>query len=153
MDLSRICATGLGIPRPWVTHVALMRRTQSDTIGYECTPLSICVTIDLEADQTIFSKTFLMKMYIFFVKISLQFVPSIINNVPALAQIMAWRRPGAGPLSKPWMISLVAHIYVSRPYWVNTFKIYHLWRVKNIAIYKCIVVVTMCTTMCIVFWL
>ena len=32
--------------------------------------------------------------------ISLRFVPkSLINNIPALAQIMAWCRPGDKPLS------------------------------------------------------
>ena len=34
------------------------------------------------------------------IKISLKFVPkSPINNIPALVQIMAWRRPGDKPLS------------------------------------------------------
>ena len=36
--------------------------------------------------------------------ISLKFVPKgLINNIPALVQIMAWRRPGANPLSEPMM--------------------------------------------------
>ena len=35
-------------------------------------------------------------------KISLTFVPNVrINNIPALVQIMAWRRPGDKPLSEP----------------------------------------------------
>ena len=41
-------------------------------------------------------------------KISLRFVPKVgINNIPALVQIMAWRRPGDKPLSGPMMVSLL----------------------------------------------
>ena len=35
-----------------------------------------------------------------------------INNIPALVQIMASRRPGAKPLSEPMMVSLLTHIYI-----------------------------------------
>ena len=41
------------------------------------------------------------------------------NNIPALVQIMAWRRPGDKPLSEPMMVSLPTHICVTRPQWVN----------------------------------
>ena len=38
-------------------------------------------------------------------KISLRFVPKgLINNIPALVQIMAWRRPGDKPLSEPMLL-------------------------------------------------
>ena len=38
--------------------------------------------------------------------ISLKFVPRVrINNIPALVQIKAWRRPGDKPLSDPMMVS------------------------------------------------
>ena len=41
------------------------------------------------------------------IKISLKFVPKgPINNIPALVQIMAWRRSGNKPLSEPMMVSL-----------------------------------------------
>ena len=54
------------------------------------------------------------------IKISLKFVPTgPINNVPALVQIMAWRRPGNKPLSEPMVVSLLTHICVTRPQWVN----------------------------------
>ena len=54
------------------------------------------------------------------IKISLKFVPKgQINNIPALVQIMAWRRPGAKPLSEPMMVSLPTHICVARPEWVK----------------------------------
>ena len=40
------------------------------------------------------------------INISLRFVPKgPINNIPALAQVMAWRRPGGKPLSEPMMVS------------------------------------------------
>ena len=53
-------------------------------------------------------------------KISLTFVPKVrINNIPALVQIMAWRRPGDKPLSEPMMVSLLTHICVTRPQWVK----------------------------------
>ena len=58
------------------------------------------------------------------IKISLKFVPKgPINNIPALVQIMAWRRPGDKPLSEPMMVSLLTHICVTRPQWVNTLRL------------------------------
>ena len=54
------------------------------------------------------------------IKISLKFVPKgPINNIPALVQIMAWRRSGDKPLSEPMMVSLLTLICVTRPQWVN----------------------------------
>ena len=54
------------------------------------------------------------------IKISLKFVPKVrINNIPALVQIMAWRRPGDKPLAEPMMVSLLTHICVTRPQWVK----------------------------------
>ena len=47
--------------------------------------------------QTTFSNAFSIA-----IKISLQFLPKgLINNIPALVQIMAWRRPGDKALSEP----------------------------------------------------
>ena len=61
-----------------------------------------------------------MKMYEFFIKIPLKFVPrGSINNIPALVQIMAWRRPGTKPLSEPMMFNWLTHICLTRPQWVN----------------------------------
>ena len=54
------------------------------------------------------------------IKISLKFIlQGPINNIPALVQIMAWRRPGDKPLSGPMMVRLPTHICVTRPQWVN----------------------------------
>ena len=53
-------------------------------------------------------------------RISLKLVPKVqINNIPALVQIMAWRRSGDKPLSEQMMVSLLTHICVTRPQWVN----------------------------------
>ena len=53
-------------------------------------------------------------------RISLKFVPKVrINNIPALVQIMAWRRPGDKPLSEPVMVRSLTHICVTRPQWVK----------------------------------
>ena len=54
------------------------------------------------------------------IKISLKSVhKSPIDNIPALFQIMAWRRPGDKPLSEAMMVSVLTHICVVRPQWVN----------------------------------
>ena len=54
------------------------------------------------------------------IKISMKFVPKgPINNIPALVQIVAWRRPGDKPLSEPMVVNLTTHICVTRPQWVN----------------------------------
>ena len=54
------------------------------------------------------------------IKISLKFVPKgLINNIPALVLMMAWRRPGDKPLSEAMLVSLLTHICVTRPQWVK----------------------------------
>ena len=56
------------------------------------------------------------------IQISLKSVPKDpINNIPSLVQIMAWRRPGDKPISEPMMVSLMTHICITRPQWVNLF--------------------------------
>ena len=54
------------------------------------------------------------------IKISLKFVPKgRINNIPALVQVMARRRPGDKPLTEPMVVRLLTHICVTRPQWVK----------------------------------
>ena len=54
------------------------------------------------------------------ITISPKFVPKgPINNIPALVQIMAWRRPGDKPLSGPMMFIFLVHICGTRGRWVN----------------------------------
>ena len=68
----------------------------------------------------IFKCIFLNENVRILIKISLKFVPKgPINNIPALVQIMAWRRPGDKPLSEPVMFSLLTHICITRSQWVN----------------------------------
>ena len=71
--------------------------------------------------KTTFSNVFFFNENVWIsIKISLKFVPKgPINNIPALVQIMAWRRLGDKPLSEPMMFSLLTHICVTRPQWVN----------------------------------
>ena len=54
------------------------------------------------------------------IHISLKFVPRCpFNNNPALVRIMAWRQSGDKPLSEPMVVSLLMHICVTRPQWLN----------------------------------
>ena len=68
----------------------------------------------------IFKRIFLNEDILILIKISLKFVPKgSINNIAALVQIMAWRRPGDKPLSEAMMVNLPTHICITRPQWVN----------------------------------
>ena len=68
----------------------------------------------------IFKSIFFNENIHILIKISLTFVPKApINNIPALVQIMAWHRPGDKPSSEPMMVSLLTHICVTRPQWIN----------------------------------
>ena len=68
----------------------------------------------------IFKCVFLNENASIVIKISLNFVPKgPIYNIPALVQIMAWRRSGDKPLSEPVMVSLPTHICVTLLRWVN----------------------------------
>ena len=50
------------------------------------------------------------------IKISLKFVDKgLINSFSVFDQRMALRRPGDKPLSEPMMVSLLTHLYVTRP--------------------------------------
>ena len=87
------------------------------------------------ADDT-FKQIFLNENIRISLKISLKFVPKgSINNIPALVQIMAWRRPGDKTLSEPMMVNLPTHICVTRPQWVywtllHSGALYHdNWRI------------------------
>ena len=73
------------------------------------------------ADAT-FKHIFVNENVRIFIEISLKFVPKVpINSIPALVQLMAWRRPGDKPLSEPMMVCLPTHICicVTRPQWVK----------------------------------
>ena len=54
------------------------------------------------------------------IRISLNFVSkSLINSIPALVQIMAWRRSGDKPLLETVMDKSLTHSCVTRPQWVK----------------------------------
>ena len=75
--------------------------------------------------DNIFKCIFLNENVWFPIKISLEFAPEgLINNIPALVHIMAWRRPGDKPLSEPMMASLPTHVCVALPQWVNVQTFY-----------------------------
>ena len=60
------------------------------------------------------------------IEISLEFVPKgPINNIPALVQVMAWRRPGDKPLIEPMVVRLLMHICVTRLQWVKRLIMKH----------------------------
>ena len=68
----------------------------------------------------IFKRIFLNENVWISITISLKFVHMVrINNITALVQIMAWRRPGDKPLSELMMVSLLTHICITRPQWVK----------------------------------
>ena len=67
-----------------------------------------------------FKRIFLNESVEISIKISLKFVPKdSINNIPALVQVMAWRRLGDKPLTEPIVVRLLTHICVTRPQWVR----------------------------------
>ena len=66
----------------------------------------------------IFKCIFLNENARILLKKSPKFVPNVgIHNIPALVQIMAWRRSRDKPLSEPMMVNLLTHICVTRPQW------------------------------------
>ena len=68
----------------------------------------------------IFKWIFLNENVWIWIEISLNFVPKgPINNISALVRIMAWHRPCDKPWSEPMMVSLLTHICVTLPQWVN----------------------------------
>ena len=96
-------------------------------LAYPCNQLGLFNT--LKPRQTwwplfpddIFICIFLNENVGVLLKISPKYVPKgPINNIPALLQIMAWRRPGDKSLSETMMVSLPTNICVTRPQWVNT---------------------------------
>ena len=82
------------------------------------------------ADNT-FKRIFLNENVRIAIWISLKFVrKGPINNIPALIQKMAWRQLGDKPLSEPMMVSLLTHIWVTRPQWVNHRSCRHTCKVS-----------------------
>ena len=67
------------------------------------------------ADNT-FKHIFLDENVRVLIRISLKFVlKGPIDNIPALVQIMAWRRSGDKLLSEPMMVNSLTYICITRP--------------------------------------
>ena len=96
------------------------------------------------SDDT-FKRIFLNKNVSISIKISLKFVPKgPINNIPAMVQIMARRRPGNKPLFEPMMARSLTHICVTRPQWAHTVYYVMLWLFMICFVYhttKCICII------------
>ena len=107
----------------WWMHLHLHIKTFS-TVNY-CIHSHLVNTLRLRQNgrhfpDDIFNCIFLNENAWISIKISLKFVPKgPINKIPALVQIMAWRRSGDKPLSESMMVSLPTHICVTRPQWVK----------------------------------
>ena len=90
----------------------------------------------------IFKCIFLNETIQISINISPKFIPKgPINNIPALFQIMVWRRPGDKPLSEPMMVSLLTQICVTQAQWANRCGIDYIiyamlmhWSYHNLAI-------------------
>ena len=71
--------------------------------------------------DNIFKCIFLNEKLWISVIVSQKFVPKgLISNMPALVQMMAWRRPVNKPLSEPMMVNILIYICVTRPKWVKS---------------------------------
>ena len=70
---------------------------------------------DRHLPDNIFKTMFLNETVWILIYISLKF-----NNISALVQIRAWRRPGDKPLFEAMMVRLAMHICVTQPQWVNS---------------------------------
>ena len=100
--------------KPYLCH-----QSQKSPRGQWVNTLRLRQNVRRFTDDT-FKRIFLNENVWMSIEISLKFVPKVpINNIPALVQIMAWRRPGGKPLSDPILVSLPTHICVTRPQWVN----------------------------------
>ena len=77
----------------------------------------------------IFQCIFLNKNVWVLLKNSLKFVPEVrIKNIPALVQIMTWRRPGDKLLSEPMMVGFLTHVCIARPQWVKSNLSGNMWK-------------------------
>ena len=87
----------------------------------------------------IFKSIFLNENVWISINISLKFVPKgPINNIPALVQIMAWRRAGDKPLSEPMMVRLPTDICITLPPCGNLPQTMVIYKVFVVSILKTI---------------
>ena len=108
--------------RALLLFLPILLRTFAEACKGPCLNLTHWGRDKMDAiSQTLFANEFSrMKMY----EYRLKFHWSLFlraNYIPALVQIMAWRRPGDKRLSGQMMVRLPTHICVTRPQWVNCF--------------------------------
>ena len=109
----------------WVSDWCGERLPHVASVSHRCFLVSHINTLRPRRNEQhfaddIFKRIFFNEKVWIPIKISLKFVPQgPIDNIPALFQIMAWRRPGDKPLSGPMMVRLPTHICVTRPQWVK----------------------------------
>ena len=64
--------------------------------------------------------------YVDLITSPMQFVAnSLIDNIPAMIEMMACLRPGDKPFSEPMAVSLLTRICATRPQWANYLKSVH----------------------------
>ena len=56
--------------------------------------------------------------------------------IPILVQIMAWHHTGNKPLSEPMLVSLLPHICIIQPQWVNWVCVIHICRSFMVTLMK-----------------
>ena len=84
-----------------------------------------------------FKRIFFNENVIISIEISLKFVAKgPTSNIPALVEIMTWRRPGDKPLCQPMLVRLPTHICVTGPQRVNV-------RLSDDTRYRCFSYVTL----------
>ena len=78
--------------------------------------------------NSIFKCIFLNQNLWISINISLKFVShGPIDSIPALVQIMAWRRPGDKPLSEPMVVSLLTYIYMRHSASMSSLQVSRNW--------------------------
>ena len=118
-------------PGSWQTNLGLgsmSRYSAQILICITCTDEQIFCVNTLRPRQNglhfaddIFERIFVNENVRISVTIPLKFIPNVpINNISALVQIMAWRRPGDKPLSESIMIRLPTYICATRPQWASS---------------------------------
>ena len=95
----------------YINRLRLKNKTKTKQNKHECPPSIKCWFMQRPRQNgrhfpnDIFKCIFLNDDEWIPIKISLKFVPKgLKNNIPALVQIMAWRRSGDKPLSEPMMV-------------------------------------------------
>ena len=124
LKLIPVCKRGPGHNRPWcmsyqnyvILHWLLFHGTQF----YNINTLRPRQNGGHFPDD-IFKWIFLMEMYEF--RVEQHWSLLLGDNFSTLVQIMAWHRSGDIPMSEPMMDTLLTHVCVTRPQWLNILSV------------------------------